>query len=157
MPVRRVTTLPECARVNDRAEREASMSNANITLVQSLYAAFGRGDVATIIAALDPNVDWTVNGRSSDYPMLGNWKTPAKVQEFFQGVDQYEKFTDFSPRDFYAVDERVFVLGHYAGSIKKTGKPFASDWVHIFTIRNGKVLAFREFNDTHQFVAAYRG
>ena len=104
-----------------------------------------------------PNVDWTVNGRSSDYPMFGNWKTPAKVQEFFRGVDQYEKFTDFSPRDYYAVDERVFVLGHYAGSIKNTGKPFASDWIHIFTIRNGKVVEFREFNDTHQFVAAYRG
>lgn len=133
------------------------MSNPNIAFVQSLYAAFGRGDIATIVAALAPNVDWTVNGRSSDYPAFGNWKTPAKAQEFFQTVDQYEAFTDFSPQDYYAVDERVFVLGRYAGSIKKTGKPFASDWIHIFAIRNGKVLSFREFNDTHQFVAAYRG
>ena len=136
---------------------EDLVSNPNIALVQSIYAAFGRGEVATIIAALAPNVDWTVNGRSSDYPMFGNWKTPAKVQEFFQGVDQYEKFTDFSPRDYYAVDEKVFVLGHYAGSIKTTGKPFASDWIHIFTIHGGKVIGFREFSDSHQFVAAYRG
>ena len=133
------------------------MSDANIALVQSLYAAFGRGDVAAIIATLAQNVDWTVNGRNSDYPMFGNWKTPAGVQEFFQGVDQYEKFTDFSPRDYYASGEKVFVLGHYAGSIKTTGKPFASDWVHIFTIHNGKVIGFREFSDSHQFVAAYRG
>jgi uncharacterized protein len=133
------------------------VSNPNIALVQSVYAAFGRGDIATIIAALAPNVDWTVNGRSSDYPGLGHWKTPAKVEEFFHFVDQNEKFTEFSPRDYYAVDERVFVLGHYAGSMKKTGKPFASDWIHIFTIHSGKILSFREFSDTHQFVAAYRG
>lgn len=132
------------------------MSNANIALVQGFYAAFGRGDVAPIIAALAPNVDWSVNGRDSDYPVFGTWKTPAKVQEFFKLVDQYENFTDFSPRDFYAVDEKVFVLGHYAGSVKNTGKKFASDWVHVFTIHNGKVLSFSEFNDTHQFVSAYR-
>ena len=34
------------------------MSNANITTIQNLYAAFGRGDVATIIAGLTPDVDW---------------------------------------------------------------------------------------------------
>jgi ketosteroid isomerase-like protein len=133
------------------------VSNPNVSLVQSLYAAFGRDDVATITAALAPNVDWTVNGRNSDYPVFGNWKTPAQVQDFFKLVAEYEGFTDFSPRDFHAVDDKVFVLGHYAGLIKKTGKPFASDWIHVFTIHNGKVLSFREFNDSHQFVAAYRG
>jgi ketosteroid isomerase-like protein len=133
------------------------VSNPNVTLVQGLYGAFGRGDVATIVAALDASVNWTVNGHQSDYPVFGNWKTPAQVQSFFGLVAEYEAFTDFSPRDFYTVDDKVFVLGHYAGSIRKTGKKFASDWIHIFTIRNGKVLSFREFNDTHQFVAAYRG
>ena len=32
------------------------MSNANVALVQGLYAAFGRGDVADIIASLAPDV-----------------------------------------------------------------------------------------------------
>ncbi len=39
------------------------MSNGNITLVQSLYAAFGRGDIATIVAAMAPDVNWEVVGR----------------------------------------------------------------------------------------------
>jgi ketosteroid isomerase-like protein len=29
--------------------------------------------------------------------------------------------------------------------------------VHVFTIRDGKVAKFREFNDTAQFAEAYRG
>jgi hypothetical protein len=124
--------------------------------VQSLYAAFGRGDIATIVAALAPNVDWSVNGRNTDYPAFGTWKTPAQVQDFFRLVAEHENFTDFSPREFVAADDKVFAFGHYAGTIKKTGKPFASDWLHVFTIRSGKVEKFREYTDTHQFVAAYR-
>ncbi len=133
------------------------MSSVNIALVQSLYAAFGRGDIATIINALSPDVDWSVNGRRKDYPLLGSWKGSSEVQKFFQGVAEHEEATDFSPQEFFAVEGRVFVLGHYAWKIRKTGRAVASDWVHVFTVRNGKIAAFREFNDTAQFAEAYRG
>jgi ketosteroid isomerase-like protein len=33
----------------------------------------------------------------------------------------------------------------------------ASDWAHIFTIRDGKVVKFREFLDTAVAAEAYRG
>jgi ketosteroid isomerase-like protein len=133
------------------------MSNANIAFVQSLYAAFSKGDIATIIAGLAADVDWGVNGRRKDYPLLGSWKGSADVQKFFQGVAEHEEATEFSPREFFAAEDRVFVLGHYSWKIRKTGRAVASDWVHIFTIRNGRVAKFREFNDTAQFAEAYRG
>jgi uncharacterized protein len=133
------------------------MSSANIALVQSLYAAFGRGDISTIINALSPDVDWTVNGRRKDYPLLGSWKGSSEVQKFFQGVAEHEEATEFSPHEFFAAEDRVFILGHYAWKIRKTGRAVASDWVHVFTVRGGKVVAFHEFNDTAQFAEAYRG
>ena len=40
--------------------------------------------------------------------------------------------------------------------MRKTGRSVASDWVHIFTVRDGKVVAFREFTDTAQFAEAFR-
>ena len=132
------------------------MSSANISFVQSLYAAFGRGDITTIINGLAPDVDWGVNGRRKDYPLFGNWKSAGEVQKFFQGVAEHEEATDFSPREFFAADDRVCVLGHYAWKIRKTSRKVASDWVHVFTVRNGKVVKFREFNDTAQFAEAYR-
>ena len=42
------------------------MSQADVTLIQSLYAAFGRGDIATIIAAVAPDIEWRLNGSRSD-------------------------------------------------------------------------------------------
>ena len=61
-------------------------SAANIAFVQSLYAAFQRGDITTVIAGMAPDVEWRVNGRRKDYPLLGSWKGQADVQKFFQGV-----------------------------------------------------------------------
>lgn len=133
------------------------MTNANITMVQGLYAAFGRGDVAGILAGLTPDIDWQTLGPAKDYPIFGQRKGKAAVQEFFAQVAATEDFSEFAPRDFHAAGDKVFVLGSYAGKIKKTGKPFACEWVHVFTIAGGKVSQFREFTDTAQFVAGYRG
>jgi ketosteroid isomerase-like protein len=132
-------------------------SSANIAFVQSLYAAFQRGDIAIVIAGMARDVEWTVNGRRKDYPLLGSWKGQGEVQKFFQGVAEHEEATEFSPREFFGADDTVCVLGHYAWKIRKTGRSVASDWAHIFTVRNGKVVRFREFNDTAQFAEAFRG
>jgi len=133
------------------------MSNANITVVQGLYAAFGRGDVAGLVAGLTPDIDWQTLGPAKDYPTFGQRKGKATVQEFFAQVATTEEFSDFSPREFYATDDKVFVLGSYAGKVKKTAKPFACEWAHVFTVEGDKVSRFREFTDTAQFVAGYRG
>ena len=34
------------------------MSQENVKVVQSLYAAFAKGDIGTVIAALDAQVEW---------------------------------------------------------------------------------------------------
>jgi ketosteroid isomerase-like protein len=48
------------------------------------------------------------------------------------------------------------VLGHYDGTVKKNGKRADSDWVHVFTVKDGKVVHFREFTDTAKFADAWR-
>ena len=132
------------------------MSNANINFIQGLYAAFGKGDIATVVAGAAPDVDWVVNGRRKDFPSFGTWKGVGEVQKFFANIAQHQESKGFSPQEFFAADDRVFVLGHYDWKIRKTGREVSSDWVHVFTIRDGKVAKFREFNDTAQFAEAYR-
>jgi ketosteroid isomerase-like protein len=133
------------------------MSDANISLVQDLYAAFARGEVGTIVSACAPDVDWRLVGRKDDYPTFGAWKGPSEVEKFFKLVADMEDFQDFSPREFHGSGDKVFVLGFYALTVKKTGRAMATEWCHVFTIRDGKVAAFREFTDTAQAAAAYRG
>jgi ketosteroid isomerase-like protein len=133
------------------------MSQANVSRVQELYAAFVRGDIATIVNAASPDIHWESVGRPADYPAYGLRKGRVGMQEFFKLVGDNIAFSEFSPRGFYAVDDKVFVLGHYAGTTTKTGRKFSSDWVHIFSFRDAQVTSFREFSDTAQIAEAYRG
>jgi ketosteroid isomerase-like protein len=133
------------------------MSQANVAAAQSLYAAFGRGDIATILAGVAPDIDWRCVGRPSDFPTFGPRKGPKEVGEFFKAVADTNDFSEFSPKEFYADGDKVFVLGHYALSLKKNGKKIASDWCHIFTFHDGKLVKFREFLDTAQAAEAFRG
>ena len=127
------------------------MSNANIAHVQSLYAAFGRGDIATLLAGCAADIHWETVGRPDDFPTIGPRQGVKAVEDFFRLVGENEDFSDFSPREFYAADDKVFVLGRYSLRIKKSGTPVAAEWVHVFTLKDGKVIRFREHTDTAQF------
>src|SRR5262249_45370158 len=130
------------------------MKSANVTFVESLYAAFQRGDIAAIIAGLSPDVQWEMVGRPNDYARFGPRKGVAAVQTFFQILAENEDFTEFQPKEIYADGDKVFVFGRLALTFKKTDRKVATDWAHIFTIKGGKVAEFKEFLDTAQFVAA---
>jgi uncharacterized protein len=132
------------------------MSNADISLVQTLYAAFGRGDIATITAAVTSDAVWELNGRRQDHPILGKRVGPAQVADFFRALAETLDFQTFTPQEFHAVDGKVFVLGHYSFTARKTGRAGQSRWMHVFTIRNGKVTAFLDFLDTAQLVETSR-
>ena len=130
------------------------MKTDNVTFVESLYAAFQRADIATILAGLSPDVRWEMVGRPNDYVRFGPRNGVGGVQEFFKVLAENEDFTEFQPNEFYADGDKVFVLGRLALKFKKTDRKVTTDWAHIFTIRNGKVVEFKEFLDTAQFVAA---
>src|SRR5258708_4485977 len=126
----------------------------NTAIVQSMYEAFGRGDVQVILDALSADVNWVVQGPAS-VPLFGPRKGPAGVAGFFQVIGRYLRIDRFEPREFLAVGNRVVVLGHEAGRVAATGSHFEGDWVHVFTFHNGKVVDFREFSDTAALTAAF--
>lgn len=133
------------------------MAHANIDLIHDLYAAFLRGDIATIVAAVTPDVHWSVNGRQKDFPLLGTFRGPREVEKFFALVHEHEQISEFTPQEFHAAGDKVFVHGHHAGTLRKTGRKVEGDWLHVFTVGGGKVSKFKEFSDTAQFAEGFRG
>lgn len=45
-------------------------------------------------------------------------------------------------------DDRVVAPGSYTWAVKATGRTMESGWAEVFTVRNGKVVGFREFANT---------
>jgi uncharacterized protein len=134
-----------------------AQGNPNVELIQSLYAAFGRGDIAGIVATTTPDVVWGLDGRPQDVPMLGHHKGQAGVQQFFKVLAETHDITSFTPQEFYADADKVFVIGRYSWTMKPSGRSGSSDWLHVWTIRNGKIAAMRSLNDTALLAEAYRG
>ena len=131
------------------------MSNTNVMQVKGLYAAFKRGEIGTIVDAMTEDADWQVHGNEKDFPTIGRFKGRKGVKDFFARVGEHLESTDFSPQEFHAAGDKVFVLGRYAWKVRKTGKPASAQWCHIFTFTDGKVSAFQEFTDTARFAAAW--
>ncbi|HZQ61733.1 MAG TPA: nuclear transport factor 2 family protein, partial [Casimicrobiaceae bacterium] len=59
----------------------------------------------------------------------------------------------FEPREYLEAGDHVTVLGWERSTAVDTGKDFDTDWVHVFTVKNGKVTRWRGFFDT---AARYR-
>ena len=52
----------------------------NTQTIQALYAAFGRGDVATILSCVTDDVDWNNSGVASrECPWNGNFSGKANL------------------------------------------------------------------------------
>ncbi len=126
----------------------------NVEIVKAAYAAFLRADIPGVLALLDDNVDWQpVVGAAPYVPTSGARRGKAQVAEFFGLVARSLNFTQFEPREYVAERDRVVALGHYAATTE-SGR-IESDFVMIFTVRNGRVVAYQEFSDSAQLNAAF--
>jgi ketosteroid isomerase-like protein len=128
----------------------------NGEIVKGLYAAFGRGDVATVLGSFDGAIEW----READnflYADRNPYIGPAAVAE---GVMQrlasdVEQFT-IAPQSFTDAGPTVVVEGRYTGRMKATGKPVDAQFAHVWTLRDGKVIRFQQYTDTKQWSEAAR-
>ena len=127
----------------------------NLDAVRSIYSAFGRGDLEGILALLDPEVSWRTPG-APDLPTAGLRQGIPAVREFFGLLMSRYDIADFQPRDFFTAGDKVVVLGTSREGPKGSGRLVDFRWVHVFTFRNGKIVAFEEPADVSALVAEFR-
>jgi ketosteroid isomerase-like protein len=127
----------------------------NTRVVQDAYGAFGRGDVAGVLATLDDGVVWkAVYGAGPHVPTAGERRGKAAVADFFEVLGESFRFERFEPRTFVAQGDTVVVLGSYAATAK-TGRRIDAEWVMVFEVRGGKIQSFQEFTNTAALNAAF--
>jgi ketosteroid isomerase-like protein len=129
------------------------MSEDNLDVIRRGYDAFGRGDINTLLESFDEQVSWVTPG-PPELATSGRRTGRQEVAEFFVSVNELFDIQRFEPKDFLAQGDRVVVVGSETARARSTGNVIEVDWVHVFTMRNGKVVAFQEFFDTAAVVAA---
>ena len=123
------------------------MMGTATTVVKQAYDAFGRKDVPAILALVADQVDWELVG-PKDLAYAGRRRNRDAVGEFFAAIPRADDIQAFEPREFIEAGEHVTVLGWERSTALDTGKQFESEWVHVFTVKGGKVTRWRGFFNT---------
>ena len=131
---------------------------SNLATVQSLYAAFRRGDIPAILALLAEDVEWEYGLTSTDVP----WLQPRRGRDAAAGFFQALAAIDFHRLDattFLESGPVVVVLLQVEATIKATGRRISeADEVHIWHFDpTGQVSRFRHRADTYQQHLAFHG
>src|SRR5262249_38664092 len=125
-----------------------------LELVQSLYEAFGRGDIEFILSRVAENCRWIAPG--DGIPTAGAYAGPAGAGEFFRRLSDTETVVRFEPREFFVKGDDVVVLGYEECRVNRTGKTAATSWAMLFRVRDGQVIGFESFYDTAAYLRAHQ-
>ena len=127
----------------------------NTAIVQKAYNNFKTGNIEGLLDLMSDDVTWQLP-EIEGVALAGRRTGRDDVRDFFAIVARDQDVIEFSPREFVAQGDKVVSLGHYKWRVKETNRQFDSDFVHVFTIRDGKIAAFREHFDTAVSAAAYQ-
>ena len=130
------------------------MSEQNKKTIEGMYEAFGSGDIASVIGALDPDVEWW-EAENFIYADRNPYVGPQAVLEgVFARIGAEWEWFSVTPKEVLDAGESVVGRGYYAGKYRQTGREVKAQFAHVFTFRDGKVVKFQQYTDTAQFQKA---
>jgi len=119
---------------------------SNAAVIRKAYADFANGDIPAVFGALDPRIAWHVPGHS---PLSGDFIGHEQVGGFFSrtmelsggafGIDVHKVLAD---------DDLVVVLATVNAQRNGISASFAE--VHVWRLKNGKAVEFREYQGDEQ-------
>jgi hypothetical protein len=114
----------------------------NKQIIQGAYQAFAEGDVPKVLALMDDKIEWT---EAEGFPLHGTYVGPQAVVEgvFMRLGEIGDEFT-VTPTRFVAEDDTVVATGTYSWKHRSTGKPALVQMAHVWTFRDGKVIAMQQ-------------
>ena len=124
------------------------MSRENVEVVRRAYEAFNRRDIAALSTLVDPEVDF----RST----VESHRGLEGVADFVRSAD--ETLDDFTaiPTEIIDAGEQVVVVVHERGRGKGSGIEVDHRFAHVWTIRDGRAVAFHAFTTRTEALEAVR-
>ncbi len=124
-------------------------TQTSVQLAKSLYEAFARGDVETVVAALDQDIEWYEAEGNPWHPGHAFVGPQQVVEHVFARIGaEYEDFR-IHPARFLGDGDTVVVEARYtAAQHRATGKPLDVQVAHVWDLRDGTVIRFQQYVDT---------
>ena len=124
------------------------MSAENVAVIKGIYDAFGAGDVAGVLGAMSPDIVW-YEAENFPYADRNPYVGPQAVAEgvFGRCMIEWDGF-NVQMTDLIDGGDRVVALGRYGGAYKASGGAMNPQAAHVWTLKDGKAVAFQQYIDT---------
>ncbi len=126
------------------------MTVANIEVIKRIYEAFARQDLEGVLALVDTECVVT---QDASLPWGGRYVGHDGVSTFAFALMESSD-SAVIVESLFEADGRVIQCGRSRGTVRANGKVFDVPEVHIWTVKDGKVLAAHFAIDTPAMLAA---
>jgi ketosteroid isomerase-like protein len=133
-----------------RGDQEEHRMGTNAAVVQSAYDAFGRGDIGAVLDMLDDAVEWS---SPATLPQGGEFHGKAGVGEFFQRVGDAWTQLGLEIESVSEAENDLVIGVVQASGIREDGTPGGYGATHVFTVRDDKIVRYREYTDLDVSIA----
>ncbi|WP_181774321.1 nuclear transport factor 2 family protein [Amycolatopsis pittospori] len=125
---------------------------SNLDVIAAHYAASDRGDLAGMLAPLEPETTWT---EAAGFPYAGTYTGPEEVKEHVFGAiaNDWDGY-GFALGELADAGDTVIGIGTYQGKHRKTGRSFTARVAHVWKFDGGKVVSFEQIVDSVPVVDA---
>lgn len=120
------------------------MTEHNVSTVRGAYEAFARQDIPAVLATMDPAIDWY---SPDELPFGGRFHGPEEVVGYFQALaSTFDSLEVIPDRVLDAGEDHVVIEGR--DRVVIDGAPLEVGFLHLATLRAGKIVGFREYTDS---------
>lgn len=125
----------------------SGLAARNAARVEALYAAYAGGDVAAVLAALDPDVAWHSIAHES-LPWSGCHLGRDAVQGYFATLAREFEVTSYLVDRVIAQDDVVVVLASIRLVNRATRDERGFEKADVLRLRDGMIVEFHEYYDS---------
>ena len=127
----------------------------NASIIDNLYKAFASGDMPAVLGAMDANIVWNEaegNAYADGNPYIG---PDAVLKGVFTRVGEEHEYFNLANIELHDMsNNQVLATLRYQGKLKKNGATFDAQVAHLWTLKDGKVVAFQQYVDTKKLADA---
>ena len=120
----------------------------NVTLMRSLYEAYGRKNPGPLFESLSEAVQFRFVAQPEHFTFAGSHTGKDGVQRALELIGQEYDWLVYQARDFIAEGDRVVALTDGVLLHRASGKELPMRMVDIIRIEDGRIVEFTEFFDS---------
>lgn len=128
-----------------------------LELARTIYDGFAAGDMPRVLGTMADDIVWH-EAQGNPYADGNPYVGPDAILTglFARLGGDWDGFSA-TPSEFLPSGNGIVVTGEYTGRCKATGKAMRAPFVHIYTVKNGKITAMQQYTDTAAHVEAMGG